>query len=125
MTWLYRSTDMKSTTSTVPGCADPAEVVAAEVDEHQVLGALLGVGEQVGGERRVLLGRVAPRHRVPAIGCIIARPSVHLDQRLRAGADDVEAVEAEQVHVRARVGRAQHPVDVERVGVGGHRRTAG
>ena len=31
--------------------ADPLEVVAAEVDEHDVLGALLGVGEQVLGER--------------------------------------------------------------------------
>ena len=43
----------------------------------------------------------------------------HGDQRLRAGADDVEALplgrlQAQQVHVRARVGGAQHPVDVER-----------
>ena len=47
--------------------ADAAEVVAAEVDEHHVLGALLLVGEQVLGDPRVL-GRVAPRGRVPAIG---------------------------------------------------------
>ena len=32
--------------------ADPAEVVAAEVDEHHVLGALLGVLEQALGARR-------------------------------------------------------------------------
>ena len=40
--------------------AHPAEVVAAEVDQHQVLGPLLGVGEQLGAERGVLLrGRAA------------------------------------------------------------------
>ena len=36
--------------------ADPAEVVAAEVDEHHVLGALLLVGEQLVGHPAVLLG---------------------------------------------------------------------
>ena len=35
---------MKSSTLTVPGDADAAEVVAAEVDQHDVLGALLLVG---------------------------------------------------------------------------------
>jgi hypothetical protein len=39
---------------------DAADVVAAEVEQHQVLGALLRVGEQLGGERLVLVG-VAPR----------------------------------------------------------------
>ena len=39
--------------------ADAAEVVAAEVDEHEVLGALLRVGEQLGGQRGVLLRRRA------------------------------------------------------------------
>ena len=34
------------------GAADPLQVVAAEVDEHDVLGALLGVGEQLLGEAR-------------------------------------------------------------------------
>ena len=41
---------MNSTTSTVPGLADPLQVVAGQVDEHQVLGALLGVGQQLLGE---------------------------------------------------------------------------
>ena len=49
----------------------------------------------------------------------------HLDERLRRGADDVEAVEAEQVHVRAGVGRAQHPVDVQRVAAQSASRSAG
>ena len=70
-----------SATSTVPGRADPAQVVAAEVDEHHVLGALLRVGEQLRGERVVLLRGRAPRagagdrvqHRPPA-----RSPSVRL-----------------------------------------------
>ena len=43
--------------------ADAAEVVAAEVDEHHVLGALLLVGEQLGGDAAVLLGARAARAR--------------------------------------------------------------
>ena len=61
--WLKRRTSMNSTTSTVPGAADPLEVVAGEVDEHEVLGALLGVGEQLLGEAHVVLGGLAPRPR--------------------------------------------------------------
>ena len=40
--------------------AHPAQVVAAEVDQHHVLRALLGVGQQLGLQRRVLGRR---RHR--------------------------------------------------------------
>ena len=47
--------------------AHAAEVVAAEVDEHHVLGALLLVGEQLVGDRASSSG-LAPRGRVPAIG---------------------------------------------------------
>ena len=43
--------------------ADPAEVVAPEVDEHHVLGALLGVGEELVGDPEVLGGRGAARAR--------------------------------------------------------------
>ena len=38
---------------------DAADVVAAEIEQHQMLGALLGVGEQLGGERGVLGRRLA------------------------------------------------------------------
>ena len=51
----------------MPGALTRPEVVAAEVDEHDVLGALLLVGEQVGAQAAVL-GGVAPRGRVPASG---------------------------------------------------------
>jgi len=54
--------------------AHAPEVVAAEVDEHDVLGALLLVGEQLVGDARVVLdGRAAraragdrPRRDVPS-----------------------------------------------------------
>src|SRR5207245_3934696 len=43
------------------GRGDAADVVAAEVDQHDVLGALLRIGEQLLGDRGVLLGCTAPR----------------------------------------------------------------
>ena len=43
--------------------ADAPEVVPPEIDQHQVLGALFGVGEEVGFERAVVGLRVAARAR--------------------------------------------------------------
>jgi hypothetical protein len=59
---------------------------------------------------------------VPAIGCHRAVAG-HLHQRLGTGPDHVEAVEAQQVHVRARVADPQHAIDVESVGLGCHLET--
>ena len=42
------------------GGADPADVVARQVDEHDVLGPLLGVGPQLGRELGVDLRGRAP-----------------------------------------------------------------
>ena len=42
---------------------DAADIVAAEVEQHQMLGALLGVGEKLLGERLVFLRRGAARPR--------------------------------------------------------------
>ena len=70
-----------------PGDADLREVVAREVDEHEVLGLLLGVGDELGLEIGVVLG-VAPRGLEPAIGCVKTRPSLHLHQCLGRGAHD-------------------------------------
>jgi hypothetical protein len=99
--------------------AHPPQVVAPEVDEHDVLGALLLVGEQLGGQSRVLLEVRAARARAgdrpgrdPA-----ARDG---DERLRAGAGDLEVAEVQEVHVRAGVDRAQAAVDRERLDL--HRR---
>ena len=84
--------------------ADAAEVVTTEVDQHHVLGALLGVAEKLVREPPVLLGVGPARPRA----CDRARrdpPAGDRDQRLGAGAGDLEIAEVEEVHVRARVHR--------------------
>ena len=113
----------------MPASQTRPEVVAGQVDQHHVLGALLGVGQQVLGVGDVLLGG-GPAG--PGAGDRVGDrpPAGHLDQGLRAGADDVvrRAVggrEAQEVHVRAGVRRAQHAVDVQRVGRAVDARTAG
>ena len=52
--------------------AHAPEVVAAEVDQHHVLGALLLVGEQLLGHLEVFAPAWLARGRVPAIGRISA-----------------------------------------------------
>ena len=84
-----------------------------------MLGALLVVGEQAARVLGVGLRRRAAR---AGAGDRVGHdaPALDLDQRLGAGPDDVvgSAVrqgQSKQVHVRAGVGGAQHPVDVEGV----------
>ena len=87
-----------------------------------MLGALLGVGQQPLGQPDVLLLRRPPRagagRRMDD-----GRRAGDRHQRLGRGADHVEralpAGEAQQVHVRRRVAGAEHPVEVERVDLGG------
>ena len=92
--------------------ADPTEIVAGQVDEHDVLGPLLWIREHFCGQRVVVLGR---RAAWPAAGDRMhRRPTVHhCDVRFGTRAHDVEAVEPQQIQVRTRIARAQHPVDVE------------
>ena len=58
---------------------------------------------------------VSARGRVPAIGRCSARLPVTLIERLGRRAGDLEVLEVEEVHVRARVDRAQAAVDRERL----------
>ncbi|MNY18522.1 hypothetical protein D3C86_1519050 [compost metagenome] len=90
--------------------ADAAQVVAPEVDEHDVLGALLGIGHQVLAERLVAVGPPAARARDGAHrrGAIV---EPHHD--LGAGADQLEVAPVEEEHVRARVDGAQRAVERE------------
>ena len=92
--------------------ADAAEVVAAEVDQHHVLGPLLGVVDEALGEAAVLLlvaaARVGAGDR-PRLDPAAA----DLDQRLGRGAGDLEVAELEEVHVGGGVDRAQAAVDRE------------
>ena len=69
---------------------DPADVVAAQVHEHDVLGALLGIGQQLLGQGTVL-GLVRPRGRVPASGRIVTMPVLDPHQDLRRAADQAKS----------------------------------
>ena len=53
---------------------DATNVVAAEIDEHHVLGALLLVGAGAPPASAASSSGVAPRGRVPAIGRTVTRP---------------------------------------------------
>ena len=72
---------------------DAADVVAAEVDEHDVLGNFFGVGAEVFFEGAVRRLRSAPRARVPAMGRYSTREVVvgggDADEEFGGGAYDV------------------------------------
>ena len=86
---------------TVPGRATRPEVVAPEVDEHHVLGALLRVALELLGEQRVLARVGAAR---PRAGDRVGRQPVALDleEQLRRRADDLEGRRPDEEQVRAR-----------------------
>jgi hypothetical protein len=45
----------------VPGFGDATDIVATQIDEHQVFGAFLRIGEQLGFQRDVFFVRAAAR----------------------------------------------------------------
>ena len=94
--------------------ADAAQVVAAEIDEHDVLGALFLVALQLVGEALIFfLGASARpragdrmRHRMAAFDA---------HQHLGRGADDGPAAHADEEHVGRRIDVAQRAIHRERV----------
>ena len=52
-----------SVTLHVAGLGDAADIVAAEIDQHQMFGAFLGIGHQFLGQRLVFFRRLAARAR--------------------------------------------------------------
>lgn len=98
------------------GVADAVDVVAGQVDEHDVLGAVLEGAAQLVGQALVLLGRLAAldgaRNGVRDDAAVLA-----LDQQLGRGANDLEILAVNVEEVRRRVDGAQVAVDVERVQV--------
>ena len=109
---------------TVSILGDAADVVAAQVDEHDVLGALLGIGQQLFGQGTVLglvgaaaagAGQRPDRHR----------PVLDAHQDLGRAADQGEIAERQVEEKRAGIHHPQHAVDVERVGRRLDLRTAG
>ncbi len=99
------------------GARDAADVVAGEVDEHEVLGALLRVGQQLFLHAQVELGRGAARAGAGDRADRDLRPLRRVlvaHQDLGRRADDLELAHVVEVHVRRRVEGAQRPVQRQR-----------
>ena len=95
--------------------ADAAEIVAAEIDEHHVLGALLLVALELLGEPQVLV--VAPAARPGAGNRVrLGAPPLHAHEHLGRRADNREPAHADEEHVGRGVHVPQRAVDRERVG---------
>ncbi|MNF62568.1 hypothetical protein D3C84_442520 [compost metagenome] len=106
------------------GAGNAADIIAAQVDQHQVLGQLLGVGEQVflqgavgffSGTARTGTGDRA--HGDQAI--------LDPHQHLRRATDYVEVAEVEEVHVGGGVEAAQGTVEIDGRGLEGDRHALG
>ncbi len=88
------------------------DVVAAEIHQHHVLGALFRVRQQLLGERRVFVGRLAARARAgdrPQCDVAVLKPH----QDFGRCADDVKIVEVEEKHVGRGIERAQRAIQRE------------
>ena len=91
---------------------DPADVVPAEVEQHDVLGDLLRVGEQRSLELAILHLLRAARRRPgdrPDRHLAVLDPRHHLGRR----ADQRLLAELQVEHVRRWVDRAERAIDVE------------
>ena len=86
--------------------ADTPEVVAAEIDEHDVLRAILLGGEELLGVPLTRIRRTGDRVQARA------RP-FQLHQGLRRGAHERDAVEVEKEVVGRGVDTAERPVERE------------
>ena len=105
-----------------PRPRDPAQVVAAEIDQHHVLRALLRIALELLGQERVLLRVGAARARA---GDRVGREPVALDleEQFRRGADDLEGRRPDEEQVGARVDPAEGPIQAD--AVEGSRRSPG
>ena len=97
-----------------PRGRDAAQVIARQIDQHDVLGVLLGIREQIRLEPGIGMPHRLPRGREPAMGRSCAWPAVRLDQRLRRGAHHRDVAELAEIHVGGRIQQAQRPIDLER-----------
>ena len=96
--------------------ADAAEIIAFEVDEHDVLGPFLGMRHQFGGIAPVLLGD--PR-RARACRRWAASKSPGRSMRSSRSGDDDKMTRFRRAHARGerrRVGAAQRAINLAGVG---------
>ena len=77
---------------------DPADVVAAQVDQHDVLGALFGVGEQIGFEL-ALFFRGGAAAACAGDGAQLDGIAGEPNHRFGRGADDPKILQLQIEHV--------------------------
>ena len=87
---------------------DAAHIVAPEIEQHQMLGALLGVGQQLRRQLAVLRrrGAAGPRAGDGADGHLVVAQA---HQDFRARADDGETAEIEEEEEGRGIERAGAP----------------
>ena len=101
------------------GRGHPAHVVAAQIDEHDVLGALLGIGKQIRDELFVLLIVPAARPRA-GNGTHLQAAVFHAHEHFRRRADHRGVAQRQEIHVGRRVDEPQDPVQVKGIGLHAH-----
>jgi len=95
--------------------ANPAQIVAGQVHQHDMLGAFLGVRQQLLGQRCIGCGI---RAAAPGAGngpqrgqSLPVLPLLHLDHHLGAGADELPVPEIEVGHIGAGIHQPEAAVD--------------
>ena len=106
---------MFSVTLTLPVLRYAADVVAAQVDQLQMFGAVPWGRPAVPLPARSS-SRVSPRGRVPAMGRSGDGVAFQADQDFRRGADDMEIAHVVIEHVGRRIEAAQRAVQRQRRG---------
>ena len=94
---------------------DAPQVVAAQVHQHDVLGALLGIGGQLGGQRLVFFLVAAARARA-GDGPVKRLAILHLHQHLRRAAHDRRIAQLQKIHIGRGIHHAQRAIDLKRIG---------
>ena len=100
------------------GLTDPAEVIAAEVHQHHVLGAFLGVGQQIQLQVAILMGCRAARTGAgngSEAGSDALRRRVGLHHHLRTRSDQLPVPEVEEGHVGRWIDHPQAAIELQRL----------
>src|SRR5579884_868660 len=97
--------------------ADAAQVVATQIDQHDMLGALFGIGEEFGFERAVLVLIPPPPPRA-CDGAVEGLATLYPQQHLGRAADDADRPQPQEIHVGRGIDDAQRAIDLERIGPG-------
>ena len=99
------------------GLGNASDVVAGQIDQHQMLGSLFRIGIQFSFERQIELGRRTARAGAGqgSDGDLVAcRRVLAAHQDFRRGTDDLEVAHVVEIHVGRRVERAQRAVQAQR-----------